>query len=533
MKKMMKRMLSIMLALSVVFTGLTGLTGCGKELDPNMVSISIINKGYGNQWIGTLMDKFLKSDAAYSQYKYELINSYDDSSVKTDVEGGSKHVYYDLVVHAGNSTMIKNESLVDITEVYNMNYKDGKLSDYMNDSILSSFVQKEGGKEFYTSIPWSKSVRGLLINYDVVEAVLGANWENEYPIRTTNEFLAFVTALNNRLPSNKKPFVLYSQDNYYDGLYEIWWAQFEGMKGVENYYNAKYEEGGEVKEGQKAFLQEGRLHSLKVMEQIFSNQNNYEIYSNWNGMQAAYMEGKSAMLVNGDWLYNEMGSKYENVDIRFVKAPVISALGVELGVTTDFNIVDNGNMDITYNVNSEDKFIEIIDYVDKINNGIQADKPAGVSDEIINRIAEARSMIYSNIDYPCISIPVYSNKSDLMINFIKWLYSDAGQKEYVLAMKGLTLPVDNDATEGVALSGFATSLKEITKNATYVFPNRNWKYAKAGLVSFTARREGPIEYLLTGKSDTPSCDSAFEIYNYDYNYYNKGNNWSLLQTMAK
>ena len=74
-----------------------GLTACGKEVDPNTVYISIINKGYGNQWIGTLMDKFLKSDASYSQYKYELINSYDDSNVKTDVEGGSKHVYYDLV----------------------------------------------------------------------------------------------------------------------------------------------------------------------------------------------------------------------------------------------------------------------------------------------------------------------------------------------------------------------------------------------------------------------------------------------------
>ena len=532
MKKMMKRMLSMMLALSVVCTGLFGLTACSKEVDPNTVYISIINKGYGNQWIGTLMDKFLRTNPAYSQYKYELINSYDDSSVKTDVEGGSKHIYYDLVVHAGNSTMIKNESLVDITSVYDMDYKDGKLSDYMDDSILSSFVQKENGKEFYTSIPWSKSVRGLLINYDVVNEALGANWESEYPIRTTNEFLAFVSALNTRLSSNKKPFVLYSQDNYYDGLYEIWWAQFEGMKGVEDYYNAKYEKDGKVEEGQTAFLQEGRLHSLKVMEQIFSNQNNYEIYTNWNGMQAAYMEGKSAMLVNGDWLYNEMGSKYENVDIRFVKAPVISALGVELGVTTDYSDVDNGNMDITYNVNSEEKFIEVINYVDKINNGEQAQKPTGVNDATIERIAEARSMVYSNIDYPCISIPAYSNKSQLMIDFIKWLYSDAGQKEYVTAMKGLTLPVNNDATEGMTLTGFASSLKEITKNATYVFPNRNWKYAKAGLVAFTARREGPIEYLLTGESKTPNCDSAVEIYKYDYNYYT-GNNWTLLQTMAK
>ena len=229
-----------------------------------------------------------------------------------------------------------------------------------------------------------------------------------------------------------------------------------------------------------------------------------------------------------------MGSKYENVDIRFVKAPVISALGVELGVIgeDDYETKQDGDAEY-YKIKSEEKFIEIIDYVDKINNGEQAQKPTGVNDATIERIAEARSMVYSNIDYPCISIPAYSNKSQLMIDFIKWLYSDAGQKEYVSAMKGLTLPVNNDATEGMTLTGFASSLKEITKNATYVFPNRNWKYAKAGLVSFTARREGPIEYLLTGKSNTPSCDSAFEIYNYDYNYYNKGNNWSLLQTMAK
>lgn len=535
MKKTLKKALCVLLALSVTVTGLLGLTSCGKKNDPNTIYVSIINKGYGNKWIGDLMGKFLQSDTAYADYKYELINSYDDSKIKTEVESGSKHVYYDLVVHAGNSTMINDNALYDISEVYEASYKDGKLSDYIDKSILSSFVkQKDDGTEFFTAIPWAKGVRGLLINYDVVTEALGANWDQSYPIRTTNEFMQFIKALNENLSANKRPFVMYSQDNYYDGLYVIWWAQFEGMKGVENYYKAKYEEAGDVKEGQKAFLQEGRLHSLKVMEEIFSNDANYEIYTDWNGMQAAYMEGKSAMLVNGDWLYNEMGAKYEDKDIRFVKAPIISALGAELGLSTATE-VEGDNMEVTYNVTEESKFIEVIDYVDKLNNGESAEKPTGVSDEIIARIKEARNMVYSNVDYSCMSIPSYSNKADIMIKFMKWLYSDVGQREYVTAMKGLTLPVNNDATldASITLSGFASSLKNVTKNAVYVFPNRNWKYAKAGLVSFTARREGPIEYLLTGKSNTPECDSAFEIYMYDYNYYNKGNNWALLQAGAK
>ena len=69
MKKLFTKLLSAMLAMTIIVTGVTSLAGCKVKNDPNTIYVSIINKGYGTEWANTLMDKFLKSDAKYANYK--------------------------------------------------------------------------------------------------------------------------------------------------------------------------------------------------------------------------------------------------------------------------------------------------------------------------------------------------------------------------------------------------------------------------------------------------------------------------------
>lgn len=545
MKITFKKLICVILSVTVMLTGMLGLAACGGEKnDPKTVYVSIINKGYGTEWIETLMQRFLKSKAEYADYSYELINSYDDETTKTSIESGSAYCNYDLVFHGGGSRLISDEYLADLTEVYEMDYNGGKLYESMDNSIVSDFAHKDAnGNTIYTCIPWTSGGNGILVNYEVVNAKLGKNWEQTYPCRTTNEFLQFIQALRD---NGIQPFVIVTNRNYYSAMYETWWAQYEGLVGVENYYNARYVDvvTGDVLEGPEAFLQQGILQSLKVMEDIFSVPANYgEAYENWNTMQAAYMEGKSAMIVNGSWMNYEMTGKlnYNAIDMRFIQTPVISALGAKLGLSTFTTNSGVDASDVNYVITDESKFIAVIDYVDAVANGdTTAVKPTGVSDEVIETVKEARRMVDSNIDYSDACVPAYSPKKELAINFLKWMYSEEGHKEYVDATNGLFLPVENSIVEkyNMTLNGFADSHKKyLGENALYICANMNWKFAKAGLVPFTIRNKGPVEYIITGKSglsvDGMAMNSAYAIYKYNKTYYDKGNNWNLLLNAAK
>lgn len=481
--------------------------GCGvAENDVNTINISVVNKGYKTEWITSLMTDFLASDAKYSGYKFQLYESYDDDTMKVTVESGANTCNYDLIFHGGNPTLIDDKYLTDISSVYNMSFKDKTLKDYMDESIVSSFVK--GDK--FTSIPWTQSISSVLINYGKVTEKLGAGWENTYKNRTTDEFMTFINALKD---NGVTPFVITNDKNFYHVLYETWWAQYEGMSGVKDFFTARYydEIEGTYKEGPEAFRQEGRLKSVQTLAAIFSNESNYAKYNSGYAMQTAYMEGKSAMIANGDWMQTEQGKKYSDVDMRFIKTPVISALGTKLGIT-------------------ESKLIEIIDYVDGV-----AAKPADITDAQIDKVTEARKIVYSTVDYSCACIPEYSIKKDVALDFLKWMYSEAGQRKYVAAMNGLTLPIKNSFKDdaSVTMSVFAKSAAALAENAVYLFPNRNWKYAKAGLQAFAAREKGVIEYLLTGKSGSEYTPEY--ICDYDYQYYtkNNGNNWKDLQNRVK
>ena len=335
------------------------------------------------------------------------------------------------------------------------------------------------------------------------------------------------------------PFVITPENHFYHPMYETWWAQYEGMKGVENYYNALYtDENGDLVEGPEAFLQPGVLQSLKVMEKIFTVEDNYKLYGTSFAMETAYMEGKGAMIVNGPWMKNEQVGKngYNAIDMRFIKTPMISALGVKLGLSEATKSTGVNVADVNYTISNESKFIEVIDYVDAVLSGnTSAQKPSNVSDPIIAEVMDARRMVYSELDFSNACVPSYSVKKDVSIEFLKWMYSEAGHKEYAKAMGGLFLPVENSLAEdsSITLDGFASSHKALTENSLSFEANYAWKFAKTSLVPITARNKQKIEYLLTGNSGASNLDTAYKLYNYNLEYYKEGNNWNLLLNAAK
>ncbi len=512
-----------------LLAGITCLSavGCGGvQNEPNTLYISVIDKGYGTEWVEETVSEFLASDDMYSGYKYVIDKSYVDSAVKTSIESGEGYCNYDLVIHGGGVNFVEDKYSYKLNDVYNSTYKDGQLKDYMNSTAIKAYKK---GEDFY-AMPYVSSACGLMINYDAVDAVLGDGWENTYKFRTSNELLAFVEALSN---TTLVPFTLVAKTRYYSYFTEVMWAQYETLENIEMFYNGEYynEITGYKQQGAGAVLQPGRLQAIKVLEKCFATEEYRRIYSGYDAMQTAFMEGQAAILCCGDWMLSEMGAtKYANTDFRFIKTPIISALGVKLGISqsTSSTGVSGQIDDVEYTITDESKLLEIIDYID----GVTATKPSDVSDDVIAKVTAARSIEYNGLTDLSMVVPEYADDAEIVVDYLKWLYSTAGHEKYIQATGGLTLPIEYDLENSTHYANLHTFMKTrwllCNENINYYMRSQAYKLVKGGMYAYHAIFDGPLEYLLTGAANMSNRDTAYEIYRHDYEYYTTGNNWTSL-----
>lgn len=505
MKKLKKTLVTI-LACLMGFSVFAGCSASGtNENKADTIYVSVINKGYGTDWLYSLLDAFC---AIHTDYSYEVSKAYDDTMIQTNIESGAEYCNYDLAF-TGNMSPADTKYLLDIKDVYASTYATGTragktVKECMDPNVLALLedvnpVTKEPTGSYYR-MPWTGGINGLLVNYSKVTEVLGAGWENTYPCRTTDELLAFCSALKAK---GFAPFIHSATTKYYQFLYDAWFAQYNGTQGISEYYKGRYYDEGEdtVKEGPEAAVNDGVHESLKVMESIFSNGYSHDKSNgiDWEVCQTYFMLGYSAMFANGDWNNLEMMKQFPNNDIRFMKLPVISALGTKYGIT-------------------EDQLKTIIDYVD----GKTSVKPTVsnanyTAEQLIEIVREARAWTATYIEYYNVAIPVYSKKTEIAKEFLKFMVSDDGQRIFSKSTKGLTMCYGYNLEENAELFGslnnFAKTRWNIAKNASYFIGTRREKFGAVGFGPFTAKNLAPIEVLMSRSSDRWSAERCFE---YDY-----------------
>ncbi|MCQ2399343.1 MAG: hypothetical protein MJ072_02430, partial [Clostridia bacterium] len=142
-------------------------------------------------------------------------------------------------------------------------------------------------------------------------------------------------------------------------------------------------------------------------------------------------------------------TKY-NQDVRFMRAPVVSALGEKLGIT-------------------EQELCAVIDYVDEILDGNTPDsEPTFTSttgysnDEVIFAVQEARSMVYDLGRHHNIVMPKNPRRSEAVTetakDFLKFFASDFASRIYVEALEGLNLPFGYEVEDTSRFSSFVQSM---------------------------------------------------------------------------
>lgn len=524
MKKLVVLFLAVVLCLSTIAT-----SGCVKKEeasdDPNSLDIVSLNKGYGVDWINALIEGY---KAKNPDVKITFKSEVEDTIMTAALEAEASYDLYftgvSAIPYIKKALLNPDEALLEeLTSVYNATPDGTPIKDTMNKSLLDAFDWTDGnGDTVYYTMPWTQGVNGFLVNEAVVEPLFGENWREQYPCRTTEELFEFCDALKSK---GTYSFIHSASSAYYYFAYEAWWAQYEGVDGIADYYSglAMGTEGKKVI-SDAIFLQEGRLECMKVMERMMSPANGYDDpasngYS-WNDTQIHFMEGDSAMFVNGDWHSREMSSNYPTHKVVMMKLPVISALGTKLGIT-------------------EEVLQACIDYADALSEGEAPAKPtlspsgAYTADEVLNEVCAARTITHSLSNYFTAFVPAYSPSKEIAKDFLVYMASAEGQKIYAKALNGLTQPYGYDISKDPeiwnAAGEFEKSRFEIAKNASYCMIRDDLPLGGAGLRPFRATGDAPIEVLLSRSNNRLTAE---EIVQTDYDYYHNKTTWTDLLRLA-
>ncbi len=436
---------------------LLGLVACGNNGIPEgktELRITYFNGGYGDAWI-----KQMK--AAYEAYNKDVYITLTPYTGKTNpvsqIEGGS--VAHDLYfLNSTGMGLAASGLLVDLTDVYKSEATgDGKtveekmLPTYRDYFDLSDVDQLSGQ---YYAMPWATGYSGLMYNKTSLDKLFG---EGEYSLpRTTDELTAFCDEI---VGNGAWPFVWSKDVEYWTFMFNIWWAQYEGAQGYEDYFTGTVrDENGNPSVDMNADVlrQQGRLEAFELMEKYMKKANGYS-HKNCDSMdfmsaQAAffgrgYANDKSlcVFMINGDWTDSEMklsAAKY-NQDIRFMRAPIVSALGEKLGIT-------------------EAELRAVVDYVDGVTASAPAINPTGKysAEEAIAAVAEARRMVYDLGRHHNAVIPEGAKQVELAKDFLKFFASDSASEIYVDALEGLNLPYGYVPTNTAKFSEFVKSINE-------------------------------------------------------------------------
>ena len=451
----MKRLIAIILSLLVLLS----CTACGGKgsvsKDPGgdrpiQLSIQLFEGGYGRTWLDNMV-------AAY-----ETIRTDVNITVKTTVNSVSA----EQLVNAGKSTfdivMLNygfwqdsyDGKTVDLTDVYTYTCEgeDQTIMEKCNDTIVEFFNIGTEENPKFNQMCWGAATSSLCYNKTTLDAVLGeGNWEEP---KTTDEWLALCAKVQG--DASQAYAYIFTGKLEDTILLPTWTAQYMGYDAYYNYCHGNYQdENGNfvpavMGDGQKLISQNGSLPGMKVLETLCKTYTHpYSLDLQFNDAQkvfCGYGSGvktqKVAFMANGDWLESEVAMLLANKpqELRMIKVPMISA------------IIDKCS------TISDDATLSAV--IDAIDSG--ATSYEGVSEEDFARIADARMNVASLSGIHALAIPNNSKNVEEAKNFLKFMFSDAGQKIYAQAENGLTMPYSYNPVgdSEVPISTFVQSVNE-------------------------------------------------------------------------
>ncbi len=452
----MKGKKAISLLLSVLaLSNVAMLAACGDESEEekrSTLNLEVYEAGFGTSWL----EEIASSYQAATGTKVKVNKSYLYGEIEMKLS--SDQSTSDVVFFVGNGFNAQELNMfVDLKDVLESTAQgDTKtIKEKMNENIYGHLATENGS---IYQLPWANTVSSLCYNETMLNATLGAGqWKVP---NTTEELFALCEKVDDK---GEYAFVCSTKTGYAGYLFSTWWAQYSGYDAYYDFFDGYYYKDGvrTFAENGETYEDPGRLASLNVVERLLKKSNGYthdkSDRMDFTEAQVAFVgqgygsdKTKVAMMVNGDWLENEVAGYLQAAasvgdpqTIKMMKMPVISSI---------VETLENKTM-------TDDTLSKVVAAIDA-----GATSYDGVSEKDFKKIAAARNMTYSlTYDHP-FGIPTNSRKQDKAKDFIKYMLSDYGQSIYAKHLNGLSMPFGYQA-ESTTVSTFVQSRLDCYDNS--------------------------------------------------------------------
>ncbi len=432
MKNTLKKILSMALIL-VLSIGM--LTGCNKT--PNtadFLEVYVWDAGYGTKWLDEELKAFVQKD--WVKQKYPNVNyllRYNDdqgyAGGRMSAEGSNS---IDLFFAPD---MGAERYALDLTDVLYASQVPGeevtfkeKMLGYMAEA--GAYQEDVDSAVKYYSMPYGAGMVGWIYNVTLFD-----NLELEVP-NTTNELFALcetVKGWNGQKANYPYTYTIKSSEIDYAGrMTHLWWAQYDGVDGVDNFFNAIGPDG--TRNSTKIFDMDGREKSLEVFKKLYATASGYFDESS---PEDSFMDGQTKFIMgngliqgNGEWFsmemselaqaYKELGYDFE---IGMMRYPVLSAI-----------------IDKTPSITSDEMLSEVIDDIDA---GLSAATNPNVTSADYTIVKKARNVIVCPDSMASDAmIPNYAVAKDVAVDFLRFLSTNEANSIMAENTYGGMLPFD-------------------------------------------------------------------------------------------
>lgn len=486
---MKKRVLSVILASMLAVASLTGCGGeKGMSKDDKTLNVRVYKGGYGDDAIRALAAAF---SSAYAEKGYQVNVVSADSSIQgTTVTnelllGDNNGIDMYFTANVTPSMLVTNSLESDVDMIA------ADLSDvYASKPIGSDGVEEEltiaeklkpgfidyqtyyGDVEEYNGKPYGFALRTSPSGFIVNEELL-SQYGLELP-RTTDELVNCYTTIAAKTGDTgiyPNAWAGYNASSYWYMVEDVWVAQYSGVDTYQKFLTMEYSD--DMSEGWKVYEDEGWTKSIEVLE-ILLNQDYAPVKTismDHNTAQHKFLGGEAVFMSNGAWLQNEMAANYEAEAKKLVmiKTPVISALGVKLGLD------GNGGSDAA---KCDTILSQIVGFIDEgkadaeIITEVSGANSVTVTTEQIEAIRMARSIYYDKGVEETVILNAYSEKLDIAKLFLRFIASDAGcEIMFDYSASYAPYKTSEDFAEADSDSQFMSSVNAIAnqENAQYIY----------------------------------------------------------------
>lgn len=472
MKKIWLKLGTLILAAVTVFS-VSGAAACNKGGNTEgTLIIKVAKLGYGTDWLKGVASAWAvetgnsykieeRVGSAGSDAIAEEINSLASKSDIFVYRTGeyAKKVYEGKITHGGQSYDCVFTDLTDIVRKPLSGENGATIESKLKDACKDIYLVKDR----YYGLPWIDGIMGILRNVTLWNN-LGLT-DDDIPLTTDELFKTCekikVAAAKNQKYQNVAPFIYSAGDEYYSSFMPAWFMQYEGAENAGKFLKGLDSEGTISK---NIFNYEGQQEMFGVLENLLKKTKGYQhkdsVALTFTNMQGQFLMNQAVFCVNGAWIELEMGSNYPDVNIEFIKTPVISALVKKLSFY-DASATDN-----------DEKLSAIVKYVDENESGY-AGKPTFAADSDIDVVREARKFNYnSQSGAHVLAASSYSEKTELIKSFIGYMYSDKGMIEYYKATRGAKLPLSLSSAASypeIEISDFQKKVSAIKEEDIFVY----------------------------------------------------------------